>query len=101
MTLDLKELQYLEQILIKTLPDKQSMVILQKVRNKIHKLSSWTIDIKHQPNTMLLSMITYTMINIYWLVLKQSILLSKQHKKHHLRWSREDNTYIQYMKRSC
>jgi|11BtaG_2_1085332.scaffolds.fasta_scaffold04916_7 hypothetical protein len=40
MTLDLKELQYLEQILIKTLPDKQSMVILQKVRNKIHKLSS-------------------------------------------------------------
>ena len=40
MTLDLKELKYLEQILIKTLPDKQSLVILQKIRNKIYKLSS-------------------------------------------------------------
>ena len=74
MQLNLEELNYLQEVLEQATqytkargeqvehPSVSHNTILNKIKQEIHKISSW-VDTSLLPNTMWLSMITHTMDN--------------------------------------
>ena len=85
MQLNLEELNYLQEVLEQATqytkargeqvehPSVSHDELLNKIKQEIHKISSW-VDTSHLPNTMWLSMITYTTIKLNQHVQRQYTL---------------------------
>lgn len=85
MQLNLEELNYLQEVLEQATqytkargeqvehPSVSHDELLNKIKQEIHKISSW-VDTSHLTNTMWLSMITYTTIKLNQHVQRQYTL---------------------------